>query len=240
MATAETSFNLEALRALGDLDLKLSRARRSLERAGDLASPQRNRVVGIKEELVQLGLSQRESQKAIKGLELLMATAEAERMKAETALNQAKSNAEFQNLTALMERKQAEISDFETKVLEGYDVHEEGDAKTAAGKERLVSQEKELAEAMVRVKAAEEKAQGEIDGLEAKRVEAAAKISDKHLALYTQLLEEHKDTPLSEIRDERCVACGMKARPEQISLARGGKLLVTCGPCRRILWMRTS
>lgn len=234
------TFDLEALRALGDVDLRLSRARRKLERASDLASPQRTRVEGIKRELDQLTTDLREAQKGVKTCELEMAKAEGERQKAEIALNQAKSNAEFQSLTALMEKKKGEISELETKVLEAYDGQEAVEAKIAASKERLASQEKELADAMGRVKVEEEKAQGLIDEAEAARVEAAAKISKKHLELYERLLERNSDTPLAEVRDEMCGACGIKCRPEQISLARGAKQLVTCGSCGRILWMRSE
>jgi uncharacterized protein len=234
------TFDLEALRALGDVDLRLSRARRKFERAADMAAPQRTRVEGIKREQAQLTTDLREAQKAVKTCELEMAKAEGERQKAEIALNQAKSNAEFQSLTALMDKKKGEISELETKVLEAYDVQETIEGKLAAGKERLSSQEKELAEAMDRVKVEEDKAQVLIDEAEAQRVEAAAKISKKHLELYERLLVQHQDTPLAELRDGMCGACGIKCRPEQISQARGAKLLVTCGSCQRILWLRVQ
>ncbi len=232
------AFDLEALRALGDVDLRLSRARRKLERAADLAAPQRTRVEGIKRELEQLTTDLREAQKGVKTRELEMAKAEGERQKAEVALNQAKSNSEFSTLTALMERKTAEISEAETKVLEAYDHQEAIETKLAASKGRLSEKEKELADAEGRVKVEADKAQVLIDAAEADRVTAAAKISGKHLELYERLLERNKDTPLAELQDEMCGACGIKCRPEQISLARGAKQLVTCGNCQRILWMR--
>lgn len=232
------SFDLEALRALGDVDLRLSRARRKLERASDLAAPQRTRVEGIKREQTQLTTDLREAQKGVKTNELEMAKAEGEIQKAEIALNQAKSNSEFQTLTALMERKRVEVSAAETKVLEAYDAQEAIEGKIAALKVRLSGQEKELADAMGRVKVEEDKAQALITEAEAARAEAAAKISPKHLELYERLLERNQDTPLAEIRDEMCGACGIKCRPEQVSVARGAKVLVTCGSCQRILWMR--
>lgn len=234
------AFDLEALRALGDVDLRLSRARRKLERASDLAAPQRTRVEGIKREREQLTADLRDAQKSVKTCELEMAKAEGEIQKAEIALNQAKSNSEFQTLTALMERKKVEVSAAETKVLEAYDAQEAIEGKIAASKERLASQEKELAEAMGRVKVEEDKAQALITAAEADRTAAAAKISPKHLDLYNQLLERNQDTPLAEIRDEMCGSCGIKCRPEQISLARGAKQLTTCGSCQRILWMRQA
>ncbi|MBL4845927.1 MAG: hypothetical protein JKY65_10395 [Planctomycetes bacterium] len=235
MATGE-GFNLEALRSLGDVDRRLNRARRRLERATDLAAPQRTRVSGIKAELKELAVSIRESQKAIKTHELEMGSREADREKAEVALNQAKSNNDYQTFLGVIERKKVQVSESETLVLEAYEVHEANEAKTVAGKARLKSQEKELAEANLRVKAEEELVSAEVAKEEACRAEAAGQLSQKHLALYERLREQQSD-PLAEIRDGMCQGCGLTVRPEQISLARGAKLLVTCGNCQRILWM---
>jgi uncharacterized protein len=238
METTESQgFDLEALRNLGGIDRRLGRARRRLERASDLAGPQQTRVAGIKADLEALAVATRESQKAIKALELELGARESDLQKAEIALNQAKSNADYQTFLGVIERKKEELSQSETKVLEAYETHEGNEAKTVAGRERLKSQEKELAEANVRVKAEEEAVAVEIAKDEILRAEAAAKLSTKHLALYERLHERISD-PLAEIRDEMCQGCGIKVRPEQISIARGAKQLVTCGNCQRILWMR--
>lgn len=230
-------FDLEALRKLGEADRRLRQAKRRLERAPDLAAPQRTRVAKAKAELEQLALNQREAQKGIKSLELRMASLEADQEKAQIALNQAKSNNEYQSLVGAMERKKGELETLETEVLEAYEAQEEREALTAKGKERLASQEQELAQANERVEAEAKVAQAAVDECQTVRDEAAAEVAPKHLALYEELVDRTGDA-LAEVLDEMCQGCGIKVRPEQISLVRGAKQLVLCGSCGRILWGR--
>lgn len=232
-----SEFDLEALRKLGEADRRLDQARRRLERAPELAAPQRARVAKAKAELEQLALNQREAAKQIKALELQVASLEAEQHKTLVALNQAKSNAEYQALTAAMERKKTELSALETRVLEGYEAQEAREEQAKAGKERLASQEKEFASASERVAAEEATSREAVAKCEAARKELATGVAEKHLALYEELAARTGDA-LAEVVDEMCQGCGMKVRPEQISLIRGATQMATCGNCKRILWGR--
>src|SRR5690606_29553213 len=123
------------------------------------------------------------------------------------------------------------------QVLEVYEVQEEREGQAVKGRERLASQEKELAGANERVQAEEATAREAIAKCEAARQEVALGVSPKHLALYEELAERTGDA-LAEVVDEMCQGCGMKVRPEQISLIRGAAQIALCGSCGRILWGR--
>lgn len=230
-----SDFDLDAILLLGQLDQKIIGLRRRHAGANSLAAPQRDRVAKVKRELEVLAEETKAGAKEVKRLELLAKTKEAEIEKSTVALNSAKDNEAYQELLRRIEVGKADLEGIETGVLEAYEAQEERDARKKAGQERLAGQEKELAEASARVKANEAKLQAEIDELSAQRDEVSKRVSEKHLELYTRLLERLGNSAVAEVEGETCLGCSMKIRPEQVSLVRG-RNFVTCSDCGRILY----
>lgn len=231
------SFELPALLKLGAIDQKLHVARKRLAKAGDIAAPQRARVAAAEAELVRLKDETKVEQRNLKMLEGDQKAKEAEILKTNVTLNGVKNNDEYQALLRTIASKQHELSEIETKILEAYDAQETRDQAEAAGKTRLATQQKELKSAQGRVSEEEAAARAEIETLEAQRVEAAGALEAKYLKLYEKTATKHENVT-AEIVGEMCQGCFVKVRPNQISLARGGKEMVTCTDCGRILFMQ--
>ncbi|MGE0707827.1 MAG: zinc ribbon domain-containing protein [Planctomycetota bacterium] len=230
------AFDLDALLTLGELDKQRLRLRQRLARAADLAAPQQARVDKVRRELQALDEEGKAGQREVKRLELEAKGKEAEVEKNQISLNQVKNNDEYQALLRTIEARKQELGELETRILEAYDAQEERDGRVRAGKERLASQEQELAAARGRVAQEEGLVQGELSGVEAKRAEAAARLDPAHLELYERLLKNLGDSAIAEVVDQHCQGCLMKIRPEQVSLIRGRQTMVVCADCGRILW----
>ena len=228
------SFDLQAILALGEVDRKLHRARKRLAKASHIAAPQRSRVEMVEAELKKLKDEAKHHQLHLKTLEGDQKAKEADIQKAQVTLNAAKNNDEYQSLLRTIDTRSKELSEIETQILQFYEAQEAREAREAACKDRLASQQKELKSAEGRVSEEESKVKAEIEGLEAERAAAAEKVDKKYLDLYDRLATKHENVT-AEVIDEMCQGCFVKVRPNQVSLVRGGKEIVTCIECGRIL-----
>src|SRR5690606_21210977 len=134
--------------------------------------------------------------------------------KTQAALNQAKSNDEYQALLRSIETKKGELGDIETKVLEAYEAQETRAADQKALETKLKQLDAELAEAKKRVAEELTKVDADVGRLEAQRQEAAAALSPEHMALYQRSLETNKDSATAAVSKDICQGCFMKVRPE--------------------------
>ena len=231
-----SEFEIQAILSLGEVDGKLLSARKRLARAPNLAAPQRERVRMAREELERLASEGKRGKREVTSLEGEAKDKSAAIEKALIALNSAKSNDEYQTHLRTIDARKAELSELEDRILLAYEAQEERDAQTVAGKQRLATQERELAEAEQRVAAEEAKVQAEVEELASQRAAAAQRVSEEHLAHYERILEKTEDSAIAEVVDEHCQGCYLKVRPDQGSKVRGGKELVSCWTCGRILY----
>lgn len=230
-----SEFSLPAVQTLGSIDRKILSAERRLARAPSRAAPQEARVAEAKKALEELKAKNKQAVLTLKKLEATVRDKEEEVGKTNVALNTAKSNEEYQTLLRKIDRLKTEISDTETAILEAMEGQDARDAEVKRYEARLKEQESELEQALGRVKQDEDEINAELDGLRKEREAAAAEIGQDHLALYDKVLSKTQDTAIAQIVNENCGACGIRVRPDQISQARGEKLVVTCTSCGRIL-----
>ncbi|MCA8924632.1 MAG: hypothetical protein KDD82_22660 [Planctomycetes bacterium] len=230
-----SEFSLPAIQTLGAIDRSILSAERRLARAPSLAAPQQARVAEAKKALEELKAKNNQAKLTLKQLESSVRVKEEEIGKTNVALNTAKSNDEYQTLLRKIDRLKQEVSDTETQILEAFEGQDGRDAEVKRYEARLKEQEAELKLALARVKAEEDEINAELDGLRKQREEAASAIQDDHLGLYDKVLSKTKDSAIAQIVNENCAACGLRVRPDQISQARGEKLIVTCTSCGRIL-----
>lgn len=231
------SFDLGAIRRLGELDRELVQARRRLADAVRLAGPQQRRVDEAQALLKRLADESKQGAKAIKSHEMDARSKTGELEKAQLALNTAKNNDEYQALLRTIDARKKELSDIETRILEGFEAQEGRDAEKKRTDERLKQLQAELAEARKRVAEAEGEARAEIARLEAERGQSVASVGPEHLALYDRILGQHGDSAVAAVANEHCQGCYLRVRPDQVSKVRGGNELVTCFNCGRILYM---
>jgi uncharacterized protein len=233
----ETAFDLEAILKIGDIDRELIRARRRLKDAPRLAAPQQARLKEAQDGLDELATAKKQAQRDLARLEGEAKSKQADIDKAKGNLNTAKSNDEYQVLLRTIATRESELGDLETLILEAYELQDTTEVERKRLEARVKSQEGELGEAKKRVKAHEKTIEEEIAGLETKRAEVAATIGSDHLGHYNRILESAGDTATAALQDEMCQGCFIRVRPDQFSKVKGGKELVTCTQCERILYM---
>ncbi len=89
-------------------------------------------------------------------------------------------------------------------------------------KQKLETQDKELAKELAR--------------LEADYREAAGKVEKSLLDRYNQVKATRKDHPLAAVRDGMCIGCRLQIPPQLIAQVRRSDDLHICPYCRRILY----
>lgn len=232
------AFNLTAIMELGSIDRQMRSAQRRLKNASSLSAPQRERVAQAEKDLGVVQEENKQGEREVRRLEGDAEAKKAEITKAKVALNQTKGNEEYQALLRTIASREGELEEIETHILEAYEAADERAERRKKLEERLAQQQKELAAAQARVDAEEAKINEQIAGLESRRGDAAGKVSSEHLSLYERVLKHVGDSAVAEVVDEMCGGCHIKIRPDQISKVRGGKDLVTCIECTRILYGR--
>jgi predicted nucleic acid-binding Zn-ribbon protein len=227
---------LDLILRLGELDRALFSARRRRAQAEQISAPQELRVQQARRDLERLKEQAKTQAREATRVEGDAKGKTAEIEKTQVALNQAKSNAEYQALVRSIEQKRAELGDLETKILEGYEAVEARAAEQKALEARLAQLQGELAEAQKKVKSELQAIDAEVGTLEAERRGAAAAVAPEHLAIYQRVLEANKDSAIAQVANDICGGCSLKVRPEQVSQIRG-KQIVTCADCSRILYL---
>ncbi|MEZ6185609.1 MAG: hypothetical protein R3F62_11435 [Planctomycetota bacterium] len=230
-----SDFDLGKIQALGTIDRKILSAERRLARAPSLAAPQQARVAEAQKALDELKAKNTQAVLTMKQLEATVKSKEEEVGKTNVALNTAKNNDEYQTLLRKIERLKQEISDAETQILEGLEGQDARDAEVKRYQARLQEQQGELKQALGRVAEEEAAINGELSGLRAEREQAAAELQQEHLDLYDKVLLRTKDTRDRPDRERELQRLRDQVRPDQISRARGRKLVVPCTSCGRIL-----
>ncbi len=230
------SFDLDSILRLGDLDSKLIDVRRRVKMAGVQSAPQKERVDASKTELAKLVDQSKTGNRDVARLEGEAEAKKAQIIKAEVALNSAKTNEEYQVHLRTIDGHKQELSDIETKILEAYDAQEKNVESQKSGDKRLIDLEKDLKAAEGRVKEYEATLNKEIAELDGQRTEAASVLSRDFIKLYERLLEKMGNSAIARVVDEMCQGCFQKVRPNQVSQIRGRKELVTCWTCGRVLY----
>jgi len=230
------SFDLQGILRLGDLDREILGARRRLRNSTSLAAPQRGRLEVAETELARMKEQTKLSQREVTRLEGEAKAKQAEIDKYSLAQNRAKTNEEYQTHVRSVERARGELGEIETRILEAYEAQEERDRADKKIAESLTGLKRELQEANGRVKAEEDLCHTDLTKLEEERARATSSLSQDLLQLYQRLLDKTGDSAVALVVDEICQGCYMKVRPEQISQVRGGKELVICFTCGRMLY----
>lgn len=234
---APAAGGLDGILRLGEVDIRLSEARRRRRQAAEQAAPQEARVADARRTLERLAEQLKQGTLEAKRQEGEARAKQAEIEKTQAAINQCRNNDEYKTLLEQLERRKAELSLLETAVLEAYEAQDRRQAEKAQLETRRKALEQDLAEARKRVAAATGEVDLQLAGLEAERAAAREALDAQHAAVYEKVLAQHGDSAVADIVDQFCQGCFVKVRPEQVSQVRGGQI-VTCFDCGRILVFR--
>jgi len=162
---------------------------------------------------------------------------EAEIIKLRTALNQAKSNQEYQILKEQIARLEGENARIEEEVLKSLgevDGLEEG--KRQAEKE-FRANEAEFQKKVEELNRILRGLEDELGTEERRRAEAARNVPSDHLFLYERVLARHKDFALARIENQVCQGCFMSVTPQTMNQLLIDRDLSQCRNCLRILYL---
>jgi predicted nucleic acid-binding Zn-ribbon protein len=172
-------------------------------------------------------MQQRQAEGALQDQEALLKRLEGQQY-------QVKDNTAYTALLSEMDHAKTAISTCETKILEGMDAVEAGNAALAsaetADRDARALQESELSEFDAR----EEKLHGELAQLNAERDAVGPKLDPAILAAYEKVAKRRRPA-LALVKEEMCEGCrvGIPAQ-NYIEILRAERI-VTCGNCQRIL-----
>ena len=227
--------SLKALLELQDLDsqiifLRDAREKRPRELEADRRRlDEKKRVVdGLTQEIKRIKM---EADRR----ELDLKRNEAEVGKLQVALNQAKSNQEYQILREQIGRLKTDDSKIEEEVLKRLgEVEGLEDSKRQAEEELRVFQG-EFQKKVEEMNGVLRGIEGQLGELDARRKEASKRVPRDHLQLYDRVLARHRDSALARVENQVCQGCFMSVTPQTMNLLLMDRDLQQCRNCLRIL-----
>jgi predicted nucleic acid-binding Zn-ribbon protein len=151
---------------------------------------------------------------------------------------QVKTNEAYKALQHEVELAEGEISKAEDRLLEQMVNAEEYDRRVKASERRLKEVEEVVRADRAAIDAEKAAAEKDLESLNAQRAAIVADIDENLLEHYTKIAKKHGGVAVSELRDERCTACGMRVRPhvfQEMQRASTDKMY-QCESCTRILY----
>ncbi len=172
----------------------------------------------------------------LKTLELELAAKEEAIHKANGNLLNANTNQEYTLMQSEIARKKEEKGQAEEEILKQFDVIQQG-------AQMIKDAEARVAEAAEEYRGFEERAQnelashqGELDVLDAKRVNIRRAIKGDVLTIYDRAASAH-GTGVCPVESDICQGCFSKLTPNDCSRLAAGRELVICRTCQRILYL---
>ena len=162
---------------------------------------------------------------------------EGEVVKIQIALNQAKTNQEYQIHKDQIARLKGDNSKIEEEVLKKLgeidglaQAKKDGEAELKAFEVEFNSREEELKKILQGL-------EGQLAALSQRRAAAIRDIPADYLQLYERVLARLKDTALVRVENKVCQGCFMSVNPQKVNTIMIGRELVQCGNCLRILYL---
>jgi len=150
-----------------------------------------------------------------------------------------KTNEQYKALMHEIQFAERDIRGHEDKILELMVNAEarEKDMKAAEAELKAETEEIEREKAEARKRTAEDESQ--LSDWNGKRDTARAAVNPDLLRHYDRVAK-HRGTGLSEVRDQKCMACQVMLRPQTYNVVRADGEVVFCESCQRILYFDSS
>lgn len=231
---------VEALRKVDELDQKAGRLKREIADLPSDLEKHKRQSEAAKARVAACHDEQKKLEREIKKCEGEVAANKEQITKYQVQQNAAKTNEEYSALKKQMEALKKASSEIDDKALLHYE-------KIEALKVEEKDLKKGLADADGKLKAEEAEVKKEVAELEAKlgeivaeRATSEAKVSPQNLKLYRSIFEKLGNRGLATVNGRTCQGCFMEISPNQLSTLLGGKDLVQCKACARILYLESN
>jgi len=171
-----------------------------------------------------------------KKLELDVGTRAESISRLKTQQYQTRKNDEFQAMGHEIERYENEISKIEDAELELMEQADKIKAELAAEEKKAAATKESNARQMTDLEAKSKTLQERLEDLNKERAELSGRIDEDLLSRFERLFTSKGDAVVVALEHEVCTGCHMKVTPATAMRARGGKEIVSCENCGRILY----
>ena len=171
-----------------------------------------------------------------KKLELDVGTRNESIARLKTQQYETRKNDEFSAMGREIERYQKEISALEDQELELMEQADQLKAQLAAEEKQTANAKESVARQVVDLDSKQATLTGRLEELKKERTELAAKIDEDLLDRYDRLFASKGDAAVVALEHEVCTGCHMKVTTQTAVRVKGGKEIVSCEQCGRILY----
>ncbi len=177
------------------------------------------------------------AQKAIDRKELELRTNEGEIAKFNVQLNSIKTNKEYSALTSEIGSKKADMSILEDEILNMMSSLEAANNKYGKATEGLRSEEESLEDLIKSVDAEIKETDNEIERIKNDQKKYIGLLDEHSLKHYNRLSNIKGGKAIVPVIGNVCSGCSMNIRAQTLNALMGGKELVLCQSCSRILYL---
>ena len=149
---------------------------------------------------------------------------------------QTRKNEEFQALGNEIKHAEADIQTIEDRELEVMDQIEKQRAANVATEQEAAKAKMQLNQQLTDIDAKLKALASQLEGLEAERAKLTQGIDEDLLSRYERLFASKGDVAVVPIEHEVCMGCHMKITTQTAVRVKGGKEIVSCEQCGRILY----
>ena len=156
--------------------------------------------------------------------------------KLRTQQYETRKNDEFAAMGHEIERYQKEISVIEDQELELMEETDKLKAELAAEEKRAAEMKASISRQMSDLDAKEKTLGTRLEDLSKERAEIASRVEEDLLGRFDRLFASKGDAAVVALEHEVCTGCHMKVTTQTAVRVKGGKEIVSCEQCGRILY----
>jgi uncharacterized protein len=171
-----------------------------------------------------------------KRLELDVGTRSESIARLKTQQYETRKNDEFSAMGREIERYQNEISNLEDQELELMEQADQLKAQIAAEEKQTAASKESIATQVANLEAKQATLTGRLEELKKEREELAARVDEDLLDRFNRLFASKGDAAIVGLEHDVCTGCHMKITTQTVVRVKGGKEIVNCEQCGRILY----
>ncbi len=171
-----------------------------------------------------------------KKLELDVGTRSESIARLKTQQYETRKNDEFSAMGREIERYQNEISGLEDQELELMEQADQLKAQLGEEEKKTATAKASIASQGTNLDSKETALKGRLEELKKEREEIAAKVEEDLLDLFNRLFASKGDAAVVGLEHDFCTGCHMKVTTQTAVRVKGGREIVSCEQCGRILY----
>ena len=171
-----------------------------------------------------------------KNLELDVGTRSESIARLKTQQYETRKNDEFSAMGREIERYQKEISGIEDQELEIMEQADQLKTQIAAEEKETATAKEAIGRQVANLDSKEATLKTRLEELKKEREDQAAKVDEDLLDLFTRLFANKGDAAVVALEHDFCTGCHMKVTTQTAVRVKGGREIVNCEQCGRILY----